>query len=150
PPDIIGLAEWTAEYYASGVGDAIPMLLPPMARGARADAHKTKRMASITAAGLEAVDATASKQRGTRRLLAGSPDGIATGELAGRGIAAGVLARLARQGYVSMRQMRIDRDPFAQFLPPGTNLSNGVGPGSDPGERCLTTEQEAAVGRLRA
>src|SRR5689334_25449354 len=55
PPDIVALAQWTAEYYASGVGDAIPMLLPPMARGARADAHKTKRIASIPAAGLEAM-----------------------------------------------------------------------------------------------
>jgi primosomal protein N' (replication factor Y) len=128
PPDIVALAAWTAEYYASGVGDAIPMLLPPMARGARADAHKTKRVASITAAGLEAMATAAAKQREALELLAGSPEGIATSELAGRGIASGVLARLARQGYVSMRQMRIDRDPFGQFLPPGTTLPIGVGP----------------------
>jgi primosomal protein N' (replication factor Y) (superfamily II helicase) len=150
PPEIVGLAEWTAEYYASGVGDAIPMLLPPMARGARADAHKTRRVASITAAGMEAVATTASKQREALELLSGSPEGMGTAELAARGIASGVLARLARIGYVSLRQMRIDRDPFGQFLP-GTNLSIGVGPRSDPGPTWrLTPEQETAVGRLRA
>jgi len=52
PADVVALARWTAEYYAAGVGDTIPMLLPPMARGGRADAHKTTRVAAITAAGL--------------------------------------------------------------------------------------------------
>ncbi len=46
PLEVVALAKWTAEYYACGVGDAIPLLLPPMARGARADAHKTRRVAS--------------------------------------------------------------------------------------------------------
>src|SRR6059036_1016811 len=55
PPDVVALARWTAEYYACGVGDTIPALLPPMARGGRADAHKTIRVAAITASGLEAV-----------------------------------------------------------------------------------------------
>src|SRR5205814_6292461 len=53
PPEVVALARWTAEYYAAGVGDTISALLPPMARGARADAHKTVRIASITAAGTE-------------------------------------------------------------------------------------------------
>src|SRR5262245_19875837 len=56
PPEVVALARWTAEYYASGVGDAIPMLLPPMARGGRVDAHKTRRVASITVAGREAIE----------------------------------------------------------------------------------------------
>src|SRR6267143_3007302 len=65
PPGVIALARWTAEYYAAGVGDTIPALLPPMARGARVDAHKTTRVAAITAAGLEAIsaDKTTDKQR---------------------------------------------------------------------------------------
>src|SRR5438034_1594571 len=29
PPDVVDLARWTAEYYAAGVGDTIPALLPP-------------------------------------------------------------------------------------------------------------------------
>src|SRR5882724_6676521 len=59
PPDVVALARWAAEYYAAGVGDTIPALLPPMARGGRADAHKTIRMAAITAAGIEALEADA-------------------------------------------------------------------------------------------
>ena len=55
PPEVVALARWTAEYYASGVGDAIPMLLPPMARGGRADAHKMARVVAMTAAGSELV-----------------------------------------------------------------------------------------------
>src|SRR5947207_10117579 len=53
PPDVVDLARWTAEYYAAGPGDTITAVLPPMARGGRSDAHKTIRVAAITAAGLE-------------------------------------------------------------------------------------------------
>ncbi len=108
PPEVVALAKWTAEYYAAGVGDTIPALLPPKARGARADAHKTVRIASITAAGLAALEsarrpscvstplssrrrngrALTAKQREALELLAGAPDGIPTAALAGRGIAA--------------------------------------------------------------
>jgi primosomal protein N' len=114
PADVVALARWTAEYYAAGVGDTIPALLPPMARGGRADAHKTSRVASITVAGIEAVaaDALPLKQREALELLAGSPEGIPTAALASRGVAAGAVARLARRGYVSVRQDRVDRDPF--------------------------------------
>src|SRR4029079_14400860 len=85
PPDIVALARWTAEYYAAGVGDTIPALLPPMARGARADAHKTARVASITAAGLEALNAAITdKQREVLSLLAGSPSGVGTAALSAR------------------------------------------------------------------
>ena len=51
PPDVVELARWTAEYYAAGAGDTITAVLPPMARGGRSDAHKTIRVAAITAAG---------------------------------------------------------------------------------------------------
>ncbi len=53
PADVVALARWTAEYYAAGPGDAITAVLPPKTRGERADAHKTVRVASITAAGLD-------------------------------------------------------------------------------------------------
>ena len=48
PADVVALARWTAEYYAAGVGETIPAVLPPMTRGGRADAHKTTRVAAIT------------------------------------------------------------------------------------------------------
>jgi primosomal protein N' (replication factor Y) len=151
PPNVVGLAQWTAEYYASGVGDAIPMLLPPMARGARADAHKTRRVASITPAGLEAIARARGKQREGLDLLAGSPDGMPTAALAARGISADAVSRLARRGYVSIRQDRIDRDPFLVSAPDaGRSSVSGAGPVRTGDIRRLTTEQEAALSRLSA
>ena len=155
PPEVVALARWTAEYYAAGVGDTIPALLPPMARGGRADAHKTTRVATITAAGLDALDAPHAitpKQREALELLAGNPAGLATSALAARGIAADAISRLARRGYVSLRHDRLNRDPFA--VPDGGQT--GVRPPSDPGpdprltptERQLTAEQAAALDRL--
>jgi primosomal protein N' (replication factor Y) len=137
PPEVVALARWTAEYYAAGVGDTIPALLPPMARGGRVDAHKTVRVASITAAGIEALDvakgaaaravdagqsgdetarrkvALSEKARDALELIAGSAIGLPTPALAARGIAADAIARLVRHGYVSVRRDRVDRDPFA-------------------------------------
>jgi primosomal protein N' (replication factor Y) len=139
PPEVVALAQWTAEYYAAGVGDTIPALLPPMARGGRADAHKTTRMAAITAAGLEALSAGAdpgvgpgghagpalrAKQREALELLAGTPTGIGTGALAARGLAADAISRLAKRGYISLRHDRVDRDPFSS-----ASISTGSGPG---------------------
>ena len=67
PPDVVALARWAADYYVAGVGDTIPSLLPPMARGGRADGHKTSRVAAITAAGLEALEVEARGSTGSPR-----------------------------------------------------------------------------------
>jgi primosomal protein N' (replication factor Y) len=162
PPDVVALARWTAEYYAAGVGDAIPALLPPMARDGRADAHKTTRVAAITAAGIEALDvargvqsrerAITAKQREALELLAGTPTGLATPALAARGIAADAISRLARRGYLSLRQDRLDRDPFAGIDGGQTGVRRGSDPGPDPRltpiDRQLTGEQAGALDRL--
>jgi primosomal protein N' (replication factor Y) (superfamily II helicase) len=154
PAEVVGLARWTAEYYAAGVGDTIPALLPPMARGGRVDAHKTQRIASITPAGLEALQLVAPKQREALELLAAAPDGIPTPTLTARGIAGSAIARLVRHGYISVRTERLARDPFAirsrsdpdqVLIRSGSDLDQiAVGP------RRLTGEQQAAFDRLRA
>jgi primosomal protein N' (replication factor Y) len=176
PPEVIALARWTAEYYAAGIGDTITALLPPMARGGRADAHKTTRVAAITAAGLEALSSDAvgpapsdvgrsfkgrltDKQREALELLAGTPTGIATPALAGRGIAADAISRLARHGYISLRQDRVDRDPFASDahqVPARSDADAHQMPRrctsdaqQEPASRQLTAEQAAAFDRLR-
>jgi primosomal protein N' (replication factor Y) len=156
PAAVVELARWTAEYYTSGVGDTIPMLLPPMARGGRADAHKTLRIAEITAPGLKALSEAGhegehdsvprvltTRQREALELLAGSPDGIAAPALLARGIGADMVSRLARRGFISLRQARVDRDPF----------SNGGRPAGSSGpfpDRRLTADQSSAFDRLRA
>jgi primosomal protein N' (replication factor Y) len=69
--------------------------------------------------------------------------------LAARGIGADAVSRLARHGYISLRQDRVDRDPFEGQ----TGVRPGSGPGSDPIPpallRQLTAEQTAAFDRLR-
>jgi primosomal protein N' (replication factor Y) (superfamily II helicase) len=149
PLEVVALAKWTAEYYACGVGDTIPLLLPPMARGGRADAHKTRRVVAITPAGLDALgseDAVAPRgitprQREALAIVSGTPDGIPTAALAGRGISADTISRLAKRGCLSVRSERVDRDPFV--------ATEGVGSGVGSGVRPLTDEQAAAVDRLR-
>ena len=149
PQDVVALARWTAEYYAGGAGAAITAVLPPKARGPRKDAHKTIRIVSITAAGLEAInsvdDATnvgrqvTEKQRSVLEKLSGAPAGIPAPQLAGDGIAADTIARLKRHGLVSIRQDRIDRDPFESTF--NAPVSDG---------RQLTSEQQDALSRLRS
>jgi primosomal protein N' (replication factor Y) len=144
PGEIVELARWTADYYAAGPGDTITAVLPPKARGGRADAHKTVRMAAITVAGHEALAAgdLTPKQSDALALLAGVPAGIATSELAERGSTADVVARLVRAGYVSVRQERVDRDPFST-----ASLRAEPAASSD---RRLTLEQRDALARLVA
>ena len=135
PADVVALARWTAEYYAAGPGDTIMAVLPPKTRGERADSHKTIRVASITAAGSEAIEsglsgphapvdgpsklgpyaarpAITAKQREALDILAGAPAGLPTAQLTARGIGSDTVARLVRHGFASVRQARVDRDPF--------------------------------------
>ncbi len=143
PVEVVELARWTAEYYAAGPGDTITAVLPPTARGGRADAHKTMRVAAATVAGLESLAAGTLKARQLEamELLAGAPGGLGTPELAARGITADVVSRLVRGGLVSIRQERVDRDPF--------DTASALVAGADP-DRRLTHEQDAALTRLRA
>ncbi|MQA29789.1 MAG: primosomal protein N' [Luteitalea sp.] len=154
PPDVVDLARWTAEYYAAGAGETITAILPPKTRGDRPDAHKTRRVASVTAAGaglvagLQAGSADlapscrlSGRQREALEILAGAPAGIATAELARRGISGDIVSRLAGHGFVMVRQERVDRDPFeaGAFTADEADVS-----------RHLTPEQESAVTRLSA
>ncbi len=143
PADVVELAKWTAEYYAAGPGETITAVLPPKTRGVRADAHKTIGMAAITAAGLDIVASRVDltpKQLAALDLLSGTPTGLSMPALAERGVAADLVARLARRGLVSLRRERIDRDPFDASALPGSET---------PSARNLTAEQTTAVERLR-
>jgi primosomal protein N' (replication factor Y) len=113
-----------------------------------ASAFRTVRVAALTAQGHEAAateEAAAALRLGDRqreaiRLLAGAPEGLDTSDLAGRGIAAATLSRLAALGLIALSQRRVERQPFvsdewlAEARPPVT----------------LTAEQDAALDRLRA
>jgi len=162
PPEVVALAKWTAEYYACGVGDTIPLLLPPMARGGRADAHKTRRLVSITPVGLQVVEGSdpgsdpesdpariTERQREALSIVAGAPDGIPTATLASRGVGADTISRLAKRGYLSLRSERVDRDPFLATEGVGSGVRSGVRSEVGSRVRPLTNEQSEAVDRLR-
>ena len=144
PPDVVELARWTAEYYGAGLGETITAVLPPKTRDERADAHKTRRMAAITAAGMDAAhpvdspSALTPKQREALEILSGVADGLATVALAARGISSDTLTRLSRVGLVSFRQERVERDPFE------SSILADVAALDHP----LTLEQRAALERL--
>jgi primosomal protein N' (replication factor Y) (superfamily II helicase) len=152
PEDVVALARWTGEYYAGGAGAAITAVLPPKARGIRADAHKTLRVVSITAAGLELVGEAdpdvgrafkgrhSTKQLSVLEMLAGCPAGIPAPQLAAKGIAADTIARLKNHALVSVRHDRIDRDPFEAASLTALPVD---------ASRRLTPEQAEALSRLR-
>ena len=65
PPDVIALTEWVSEYYLAGPGATLASALPPHALTARVDRFKTVRVASITAAGLDAMDRPCARREAT-------------------------------------------------------------------------------------
>jgi primosomal protein N' (replication factor Y) len=125
PPDVVKLTEWVSEYYLAGPGATLAAALPPHGLTARVDRFKTVRVAALTAAGIDAVErlgahsaeAADGPRLGTRQvealqLLKGSPDGVTAPLLTERGIPGTALTRLKALGLVSIREDRIDRDPF--------------------------------------
>jgi primosomal protein N' (replication factor Y) len=138
PRDVVELAQWTAEYYGAGAGETITAVLPPKTRGERADSHKTRRVAVITAAGSEGLESGTARQRDALAIINGSVNGVSTADLAAKGYSADTLNRLARQGLISFRQDVVDRDPFESSV-----LST-----VDDDDRELTDDQQAALKRL--
>ena len=143
PADVVDLARWTAEYYTAGVGETITAVLPPKARGDRADGHKMVRVAAITAAGRAALKhrGLTPRQREALEVLAGAPIGLPAPQLVARGVSPDIRARLARLGLVSLRQERVDRDP-----PESASLK----PLPTDGDRRLSVEQAAGLASLSA
>ena len=147
PEDVVTLAQWVADYYACGAGDAIGAAVPPRALDAtRPSAFRTVRVAHLTAQGHEisAGDQLAGVVSGERQrealiLLASSPAGLDTAGLARRGVSAATLKRLAGVGLVSFTRRQVERDPFGHAS--GTAMREAI---------ALTSEQAGALEQLRA
>jgi primosomal protein N' (replication factor Y) len=79
-------------------------------------AFKTARVASVTLAGIETLQQSASglreRQRDALTILQASPLGLRVSALKDRGVAANTLTRLASRGLVVFRDERVERDPF--------------------------------------
>ncbi len=159
PPDVVQLTQWVADYYLAGPGAALQAALPPHGLANKVDRFKTVRVVTLTAAGLDAADRMAAHPRcvgddqqldgptlGTRQkqailLLSSVLDGLSAPALAERGITAAAITRLTGLGYVSIRNDRVERDPFEHAV--GAHR-----PGTGAAPRSLTGEQDAAMAHL--
>ncbi|HEX6163691.1 MAG TPA: primosomal protein N', partial [Vicinamibacterales bacterium] len=125
PADVVRLTEWVSEYYLAGPGATLSAALPPHGLTSRIDRFKTVRVAALTAAGLDFADRLAAHsgesadgpKLGKRQveailLLKGSADGLTAPVLTERGISSAVLTKLKTLGLVTIRNDRVDRDPF--------------------------------------
>jgi primosomal protein N' (replication factor Y) len=147
PEDILELARWVGDYYLAGPGAALAVSMPPHALGSRVAAHRTIRRVALTAEGHDLAahgdDTLGPRQREAVLMLQGAPGGMTAPELAGRGIASAVVARLRSLGLVTVRRERLERDPFAASAAGSPVMA-------DASNRRLAAEQRVAVDRLRA
>src|SRR5688572_10937836 len=136
PEPVVNLALWVAEYYACGAGDALAAAVPST------QAHKTIRIATLTAQGHDEQIVLRGRQMEALDVLRGAPHGVPVPALNERGISTDVLQRLAAKGLVAFRHQRIERDPFASGV--ATTVP------SPSAGRVLTGEQSSALEALGA
>jgi primosomal protein N' (replication factor Y) len=136
PGPVVDLALWVAEYYACGAGDALAAAVPST------QAHKTVRIATLTAQGHDEQLALRGRQKEALDVLRGAPHGVPVPALNERGFSTDVLQRLAAKGLLAFRHQRIERDPFASGVATTT-----CEPSPD---RVLTGEQSRALDALAA
>jgi primosomal protein N' (replication factor Y) len=143
PPAVVELCAWVADYYMAGLGDAVAVALPPGAK-AKASGYKTRKLVSLTAHGLAALEAADSgltgKQKAALHALAGST-GVSLKELRERGVTGAVLAKLTARQLVAARDAPDERDPFARASMETVAYDAA---------RALTDEQAAASEALAA
>jgi primosomal protein N' (replication factor Y) (superfamily II helicase) len=158
PQPIVELCQWVAEYYVSGIGDAVAVALPPGAKHT-ASGFRTRRTAMLTAHGRAAAAAVAdqtrsaprtdsdadlrlsAKQRDALTALAGASAPVPLSDLRDRGVTADVIGRLAARGLVSLLDEAHERNPFDVAVIRDVTR--------DP-SRQLTGEQAAALQQLEA
>jgi len=156
PPDVVQLTQWVSDYYLAGPGAALAAALPPYGLSNRVDRFKTVRVVELTGSGMvrlnpdttlesnvasRTIPALGAKQLEALQLLSAAPGGLTAPALAERGIGAATLTRLASLGYVSIRNDRVDRDPFEHAVTAHT-------PAASVTPRALTGEQAAAMSQL--
>lgn len=136
PESVVDLALWVADYYACGAGDALAAAVPSTR------AHRTVRIASLTAQGHHSNIARRGRQKDAIDLLRGARDGVSVPELNLRGISPDVLKRLALRGLITFRHERLERDPFKSGV--------AAAPVAPTTGRVLTPDQSYALEALGA
>ncbi|HEX8028408.1 MAG TPA: primosomal protein N' [Vicinamibacterales bacterium] len=151
PPEVVRLTEWVSEYYLAGPGATLAAALPPQGLTARTNRFKTVRIATLTAAGIDVAEQLAAhsvepvqlprlgkRQVEALHLLKGAPDGMPMPTLSERGMTGAALTKLTTLGLLSMREERVDRDPFEHAV-------SAIRPHAD---RQPTPEQQQALEQL--
>ena len=137
PADVVDLARWTAEYYGAGAGETITAVLPPKTRGERADSHKSRRVAVLTAAGMDGLEGGTTKQRDALSLIGGSANGVSTAELVGE--------RLQRRHVEPAGATRADQFPPGDDRPRPVRIERAVVDWTLNTGRQLTVDQEVGA-----
>jgi primosomal protein N' (replication factor Y) len=146
PPDVVDLALWVGEYYASGPGAALALAMPPASReGARESFARTRVLELVPDP--PASDARlGDKQRVALELLRAHPEGVPTADATAKGIGSGTVRSLVERALVRIREDVRWRDPFA------TSGTDGPAAWSVAGaplqDVALTVEQADALRRL--
>ena len=113
PPNVVDLAVWVGDYYASGPGEAMAVAMPPSAREGKA-AFRTEKVAEAVP---DAADSQPGlrgpKQREALALLRAKAEGLTLSELLRLGVGTGTVRSLATLGVVRLRDAVVERDPFA-------------------------------------
>ena len=151
PPDVVTLTEWVSEYYLAGPGATLAAALPPHGLTARIDRFKTVRIATLTAAGIDAAERLAAHSaepaelprwaggRSKRcRCCAARLTACRCRRWPSAASPAATLARLKSLGLVAIRDERVDRDPF----------EHAVSASHAGAARTPTAEQQAALDQL--
>ncbi len=106
-----------------------------------ADGHEVARVAAARVPPGRAAGRLGPKQRAALDHLRGTAEGVTLAELRAAGIARETIARLVARGFVRMRRLRVDRDPFEAEAVTSPDLYEAT-------ERSLTDEQEEVLRRL--
>jgi primosomal protein N' (replication factor Y) (superfamily II helicase) len=154
PGDVVDLALWVGEYYASGPGDVLLMAMPPASRTAEGDAFRRVTVARLAAPTVvdRPDDIRGQKAVALVSRLRDAPVGLTLPALAQEGFSASVVRRLASRGVIDLTEEIDERDPFAT---PEATPRGIAGQWASPAEsvpaveRDLTDEQAAALRFLR-
>ena len=172
PAPVVDLCRWVAEYYMAGIGDAIAVAMPPGARDGRSR-YKTRRVAAVTAHGLEALGGSVAPpaEQVTLRPQPGAGHGPApsTGPRAGSALSGRQRAALEMLAAVpgglpasALLERQVTGDMLARLAARGLVTIRHERDERDPFERAamadvvsdagrqLTGEQEQAMGQLAA
>lgn len=151
PLDILKLTSWVADYFACGPGEAIAAAMPPLAMsdrgGSNASAFKHVKVAELSDLGRDVClggfpQELGPRQRLTLRRLQQASGGISLSILRSEGIGTDSVKRLRRRGLVSVRSVKVDRDPFArESVMRSALITSEI-------DRVLTVQQRQAIERL--